>query len=100
MIFLTTVIWIIWIESFLKSKKLINTLSFRHIVNVCLDVLVELCQAAVNVFDHIAHVGEFVETFKVILVLFAFFVTLGHFFVQILAKEVVTERDYEAAAVN
>ena len=79
------------------EKNRINTLSFCHVVNICLDVFIKLCKAAINVFNHIAHVGEFVKTVKVILVLFAFFVTFGHFFVQIVAKEIVTRNDYGLA---
>ena len=68
---------------------------FCHIVNIGLDVFIKLCEAVVDVLDHIAHVGEFVETVKVILVLFAFFVTLGHFFVQVVAKEIVARYEKE-----
>ena len=75
-----------------KIKK--YTLALCYVVNTRLHMFVELGQTAVDILNHIAHISELMKSLKVVLVFFAFFVTLGHFVVKLIAKEVMTEQNY------
>ena len=54
-------------------------------------MFVELGQTAVDIFNHVAHISEFMKSLKVVLIFFAFFVTLGHFVVKLVAKEIMAK---------